>query len=123
MSTNELRIGNWIDTKDFHFDKFKGLYQYDPEWYKYVHMFEPIPLTEEWLLKFGFRMEKGADFFYCKRTKMPNVTLEVNLNFRVILFDRKRKVFTDIKYTKYVHQLQNLYFALTGEELKLNENL
>jgi hypothetical protein len=36
----------------------------------------------------------------------------------------KNFVVLDIDLTieiKYVHQLQNLYFAITGEELKLNE--
>ena len=113
MEVNELRSGNWIDTKDFHIDEFKGLYQYDPEWYKYVHMFEPIPLTEEWLIKFGF--EKKENKWY-KLIRFPTVRfLNNKLNVYVIIHSSS----VVIAILDYVHQLQNLYFALTGEELTL----
>lgn len=65
----------------------------------------PIPLTEEWLKKFGFK-------------KFKNYNDWSKGGF--ILHGRKRgfvlrKSAPDVKS---VHQLQNLYFALTGEELK-----
>ena len=67
-----------------------------------------IPLTEEWLVKFGF--EKDAEEDYCKG----------DFCFRW-QFD-KLTLLCDIGHIQppllYVHQLQNLYFALTGEELK-----
>ena len=93
MEANELRIGNWIDTKDFHIDKFKGLYQYDPEWYEYVHMFEPIPLTEEWLLKFGFKNWGDKYTFGLKG---------INIHKRQRGFVLRKSV----PIIKYVHQLQ-----------------
>ncbi len=78
-----------------------------------------IPLTEEWLLKFGF--EKGYD---------ANNTIDTWMIFtlKAHLFDLKctKPELTFSTGTlhfnpKFVHQLQNLYFALTGEELKLKE--
>jgi hypothetical protein len=51
----------------------------------------PIPITEDWLLNFGFE-QNGH--------KLP------------IQLHQRGKT-----HIKYVHQLQNLYFALTGEEL------
>ena len=69
---------------------------------------EPIPLTEDVFLSLGFTQEKqgykhwNLDLYFhedgewCESDQLP-------------LFI----------FLKYVHQLQNLYFALTGDELIL----
>lgn len=68
--------------------------------------FKPIPLTEEWLLKFGFEEKYG----YIKNG--------VHLNTDYSLFIEDEIGFNEwTADCEYVHQLQNLYFALTGEEL------
>jgi hypothetical protein len=75
--------------------------------------FEPIPLTEEWLIKFGFTEEY--------RSKMHSTFYTENLSY-YFWYENKRQ-YASFKGTdivcQYVHQLQNLYFALTGEELTL----
>ena len=69
--------------------------------------FEGIELTEEWLLKFGFkRFPWGLvkdNLLFKDDLKCSYLILQVANGFEV-------KV-------KYVHELQNLYFALTGSEL------
>ena len=85
-------IESKIDSKSFHF--------------------KPIPITEEWLLKFGFFKHNNAYVL-----EKPNENI---MNF-------KFSIWSDFTYNssefpvelKYVHQLQNLYFALTGTHLKL----
>lgn len=64
---------------------------------------EPIPLTEQWLKDFGFHNNDGSWFlesYHIHRNK----------------YDKGWHVspYADVEY---IHQLQNLYFALTGEEL------
>jgi len=86
---------------------------------QFISFIEPIQLTEEWLLRFGFKLEKDVDYFYVIKTKQKGITLEVEPNGRTILFDNKNIKFIDILPIKYVHQLQNLYFAITGEELEV----
>jgi len=77
--------------------------------------YEPIQLTQEWLLQLGFK-ETAEDFLSIK-TKKKGVYLEINLKTkRTILFD---KGYVELVFTKHVHQLQNLYFALTNKELIL----
>ena len=63
---------------------------------------EPIQLTEKWLLKLGFK-PFNKDFV---------------LN-GIIIHTRKRGFILrkSVPIIMHVHQLQNLYFALTGEEL------
>ena len=62
MKAQELRIGNYYlqdclggDISQITAEDILELYDYPLEDY-----FKPIPLTEEWLLKFGF--EKNIDF-------------------------------------------------------------
>jgi hypothetical protein len=74
-----------------------------------VEEIEPIPLTEEWLLKFGFHLDPYKNF------ELNNININ-RLNFKLTIFEDDDRYDIPIK-TKYVHQLQNLYFALTGEEL------
>ena len=68
----------------------------------------PIPLTEEWLSKFGFK--KIGSFYRIKDSRFVEVLIHDDgidvCNHSIYLL-----------HIKYVHQLQNLYFALTGEKL------
>ena len=71
---------------------------------------KPIPLTEEWLLKFGFEITKAS--------VTHNHTFSID-NFKVNNLLRGGQFWYREVELKYVHQLQNLYYALTGEELKV----
>lgn len=64
----------------------------------------PIPLTEEWLLKFGFKEVEG--FFVKGHLRL--------LAIRDLYWRANYPIIVDIIH---VHQLQNLYFSLCGEEL------
>jgi hypothetical protein len=87
-------------------------------------LFEPIPLTEGWLLDFGFDKHEN-----CRDSLMQmyynNFRLKLN-NYNEISFsiyngdvNVSRCNYNKKDYKiRFVHQLQNLYFALTGEELK-----
>ncbi len=74
--------------------------------------FEPISLTEEWLLKFGIQGWFGNNRFQIQRT--------TDKLFEVIAW--KNGISFWLCHLEYVHQLQNLYFALTGEELNVINN-
>lgn len=76
--------------------------------------YEPVPLTEGWLLKFGFKLQ-GKDFTIGELNDLNNRELR--------LFESSELNICYIDYLhpiKSVHALQNLYFALTGKELTLN---
>ena len=75
---------------------------------------KPIPLTEEWLLKFGFELKIGNYHLENFRFNISNP-----MNYDGFLFCDGYSVLTE--KIKHVHQLQNLYFALTGEELTLKQ--
>lgn len=76
---------------------------------------DTIPFTEEWLLKFGF---KDNEYSFDLKAKTKKITASW---YSRVVSTGVRNGFYIKKYShiKYVHQLQNLYFALTGEELTL----
>lgn len=77
----------------------------------------PIKLTEEWLLRLGFQKR------YDKR-KIYEIDDE-NFPFVIDCFNERFMVFCNnecqLEDIKYVHQLQNLAFVLTGKDLKYEE--
>jgi hypothetical protein len=123
MIANQLRIGNLIkfseDGTIFTVGSIeeKGFTVQNDEETTWIEAeeFEPIPLTEEWLLKFRFasnpyqdRYEKGVLHIECDKTK----------GYLQLWCEQLPQAI----FIKYVHQLQNLYFALTGEELTYGGN-
>lgn len=76
-----------------------------------IDTLQPIPLTEEWLLKAGFKAIGIDGNRWILKYKINNpFTIE---SYNYIFYS---PICTWIEF-KYVHELQNLYFALTGEEL------
>lgn len=94
-----------------------------------VEKIKPIPLTEEILLK-------CPEYSIRLISKYKRIITFSNLKSDVCVFQQDSKVirlFCDFRkntfyikygtqkiYFKYLHQLQNLYHALTGEELTVN---
>ena len=87
------------------------------QFYPYKEV-EPIPLTEEWLMRFGFdKVLPRNDKMYYRLN--DDFVIEENNVF--LLGDDAFEMLKLRRKIKYVHQLQNLYFALTGEELTIKE--
>ena len=122
MEAKELRIGNYIhpllDKKevaeicyigenDFGYERLS-----DKEYFQ-GNSIKPIPLTEEWLVKFGFELEDEKIYYHLDSYEDIYIT-KTSYSFSIY----NATHFTNIKQgIKHVHQLQNLYFALTNEEL------
>jgi hypothetical protein len=78
---------------------------------------EPIPLTEKWLLDFGWA--KGEyDTEYQDNISLNQEVLSYNVNSNMFCIETQTDVM-EINHILYVHELQNLYFALTKQELTL----
>jgi hypothetical protein len=112
-------------TTDEHFPNSKGsvsLYGRD-KWFQntfnqFEEFIEPILLTEEWLLKFGWVWNSECKSY----ERFPNYDIRMNLRFHDVsmsytMFNHVLKA-TVVRRILYVHQLQNLFFSLTGEDLK-----
>ena len=108
--------------------------------YPYFDMedeYDPIPLTEEWLWEFGFVKENIKPVSKNHGSFFSMYVDDYKYSFAYANFrddwgfyhsytdacdEKDNNKFDAISFgIKYVHQLQNLYFALTGEELKIKE--
>ena len=110
MKANELRIGNWGSNGEFELQvTSKDIYLRDVRVFGTVC--RGIPITPEWLERFKFRNSALKSNGY------------VLGDFRVIIWPSG--IITvefkgiEICIMEYIHQLQNLYFALKGEELEI----
>ena len=124
INLKSLRIGNYVSmtesqkyegselevisiNKDF-VECLRLIRESDEEW-TYKNDIYPIPLTEDWLIKFGFEKEKDGPITFFNK---DNLAIEKYSN-KCIFTDGD--IYTEI-YS--VHHLQNIYFALVGKELK-----
>tara|TARA_R110000772_G_scaffold248916_1_gene363070 strand:+ start:300 stop:659 length:360 start_codon:yes stop_codon:yes gene_type:complete len=115
IQVNELRIGNWVKYQ-FH-DRLKKVkicsndfkILDDKNTNDYKERYSPIPLTEQWLIDFGAKEWKHIRYKTFKLGILMIGSTDNMKSFEIVdLY---------MKPIKYVHQLQNLYFSLTGEEL------
>jgi hypothetical protein len=139
MKSNELRIGNYIQTEyegilqvvninsegfdyvDCRKPNYKALGRYEIE-----VVCKPIPITEEWLLKFGFvKEENNIDVCYQIEIK-DGYFLEYfkSMTYTSLMLREVNNVVGDSLFylpniPTFVHSLQNLCFALTGKELEI----
>jgi hypothetical protein len=149
MESNELRVGNLVHDYDEELIIVSGISYGDVYSSKLgetpLARIKPIPLTEEWLVKFGFELFH-YDFFDKDDPNFEEEDEEEScLVFRIIPKGYKFYYIIDLWVERndfqvgymglddnvndskgvgicnynYVHQLQNLYFALTGEELNI----
>ena len=133
MKVQELRIGNWIESDNDFFQietlqsknhwKFNGnkgdieinfIDKNKNTYYCELKYINPVPITEEWLVKFGFKKDKYYNTEFAEyRTSYEKDLFVLKENFEYLNY-------TNLKCKlEFVHQLQNLYFALTQTELQI----
>lgn len=89
---------------------------------------EPIPLNEDWLVRFGFEKDINTSWFRIGYfAEMEDVSNRMIIGYNTVSNrlgcyqeGDANGIFAQ-KTFQYVHQLQNLYFALTGTELTLTD--
>jgi len=125
METKELRIGNLLQSKYFADNiSVRGIGK-NCIWLNdnehpgpiSIDYLEPIPLTEEWLEKLGLTKSTLDNDFEPNEPKWYSwikgaFNLEIQSNGEIWF-----ELYSHYKHIKWVHELQNLYFALTEEEL------
>lgn len=130
IEPKELRIGNWVNviTKDnpvqidgIKRQKVKDGYYYsvliDGEYYLPENL-NGIPLTPKILEKCGFE-NKHAE--YCEHYKKDKILIEIipDGTYQARLeYDSSHSLW--LIELASLHQLQNLYLDLTGEEIEIN---
>jgi len=109
MNASELRIGNLVYILGLDVPIDIGRLQAISEGDKF---YKPILLTKEWLRKFGFDWDGYGEFLkegllidceYTDKGKWAAMFNMISIPYEI----------------EYVHQVQNLYFALYAEELEI----
>jgi hypothetical protein len=115
MEARELRLGNYIQDELGSVEQVESLNSYGGEEINedtVTGLYEPIFLNAEWLLKFGFQ-PSGTSWLI----DLENIVFDVqSIEEKYYLNSEGLPFSTGFKY---VHQLQNIYFALSGEELTI----
>lgn len=119
MESTELRYGNYIECygvihKLWYLDGDTIVIGDDETPTCTVEDAKPIPLTQVWLRKFGF--EGRNDTFSKNGFEMFGIEA---VSYHPCYDWTGVKV--GMRCLEYVHQLQNLFFAITGEELELKD--
>ena len=120
MKANELRLGNYV-IEDKKISRITGI---DDETristdlgffpYTFIEEINPVPLTEEWLEKFGF--EKIGTNYQYKWFLLHGNNKTGTVDF---LLNEPYSGKYNATVLKHVHQLQNLFWCLTGQELTI----
>lgn len=129
MKANELRIGNYVNNC--------GQYCYVMSIYKtnkvelgyfkdsigFVRSLDdigikPIPIKEYWLCKFGFKKSLHSGYYDKKW-----LSGDFFFDGKKLLVITEGLIDGDFPDIIYVHQLQNLYFTLTGNELECQPSI
>lgn len=127
MKNTDLRIGNLVSLSgsltlkvyEIHEDCF---YAKDSKGSSFKNTWadlKPIPLTEEMLLKCGFEFNKK---YYHSKYINDSIKLIYDFDQKILYFKYKGEFIPMIQIPKnieYLHELQNVIHALTGQELKI----
>jgi hypothetical protein len=140
MKTNELRLGNWVvynnqivKTTGLHYGMFECGCPDDNNWMCTGRISEvhPIELTEEILVKIGFKKERQliSNLFYLDyETDVDNI-----IRVKYVIYPKAPSLLKIItsqcgnyecfefmkRGIRYLHELQNAYYLLTNEELEV----
>lgn len=147
INATELRIGNWVTTEFVNeyviidaihpsdVGKVELLNIKKARCFVEFTFLKPVPLTPEILEKCGFEVLNFNNKHFWIRFpggEIGDYRLHVfpesgnqsfwHLSFSDNISGKQESYSGKIKF-RYLHQLQNLYFALTGEELEIKELL
>lgn len=145
IKPEELRIGNFVEApNDTYIDRIdkikdycfkvcvvsKGIvkinigfdaqrrFEENPVYSYGFEDLKPIPITKEWLVMFGFGQSDETEMGHNAHDEF-GFYYDYDEN-GILLLDSGAQ-YHRMEYIRHVHQLQNLYFSLTGEELEITK--
>jgi hypothetical protein len=124
IQSNELRIGNY-------YFQFGNILQVNGHIISALEKApqgqlwcKPIPQTEEWLLKFGFEKTNikmsGCNVWQKGKYRVLKSYLNDDNTYSLCIDGITPPTWAIAKF-EYVHQFQNIYFALEKQELEIKK--
>lgn len=116
IQATELRIGNLITSESSMGVAWEVMPSDIEKIYLNEQHYSGVPITEEWLLKFSWGKWKDGDMTdgHCKMYFDTR-------NKEFGLFDEVDGSKWRLRKIKFVHELQNFYYAYTGRELTIKQ--
>jgi hypothetical protein len=119
MKANEFRIGNFIKYKNIAFqcdlEDLIVIRDFEDHHYSYVE------LNEEWFLKLGFQLENNEceemNYFWWYLDELEISVFKIANRVSYCYEDN----YGISPMIKYVHELQNIYYALFEEEMSIEK--
>ena len=107
IKSSELRIGNYglKDGKTFQFKSGKDIDQ--------SNKVQPIQIDQSWLKQLGFKRKVTSNVYW-------KDTYGVDLGFTIYFIQRSntnKRTFWIRTELKYIHTLQNIFYAVSNKEL------
>jgi len=122
MKANELRIGNYVNLIAEGHENEPDTFKWDIDDYEFyldrMNFIKPIPLKEGWLFKLDNKIWSFE--WYGNRLIYQHKIFKA-VKIEQLPFNKWAFYFNEnlIQFKSYIHEAQNLYFALTNEELNL----
>lgn len=120
----DLRIGNWLhETRhikgDFQVTTIKQNGLKSSNFFLQYDECSGVPILSEWLEKFGFKktIERSYSFGYQKEYNVYRLNEFTYNGIQAAWWYDGKLLKTQVEF---LHQLQNLYFALSGTELLIS---
>jgi hypothetical protein len=121
MEAKDLRISNWVIGENSFPTKITA-YDYEHSDFDKI---QPIPLSPELLIAAGFKKDGKLPHWIYYRYRTGNhgerktFTIASNSDATVFYFEAAKGRRMTASF-HYLHQLQNLYYSLTQEELTID---
>lgn len=129
--SSEIRQGNYLLDR---FGEVEQISQFDT--YNWLENdYSGIPLTENWLVRFGMELPINEDIhyndgeaeyncWYNEFKKIHQDCLSATYNYKGLVFWQEStgfwcNILNNYTHIEYVHQFQNLIFALDKTELEI----
>lgn len=120
MKNTELRIGNWVDAGYEILNPYHQIKAADFSYLEDGREVNGIPLTPEILEKAGFVIGEDLNHTKYYDDKKGDTNLQVkDWSDSFCLGIKYGDKFISLTHIQHIHQLQNLYYALTGQELTI----
>lgn len=119
IKANELRVGNWVAHHGETDVPFRlgaqAIFNIATGFLDRQEAYSPIPLTPEVLEKCGFEKTYSGKFLMLDKMNRP-FDIIIDLNKKSVGVGDNDEYL--LSYFPHLHQLQNLFYCLRGEELE-----
>lgn len=117
MDARELRIGNWVQYDEIPYQATMSTYRILQDDRGIIEKPQPIRLTEEWLLRFGFEYHESNKSWQLYTDLGFSIWGRTGKGFEVYVESNPCG-----EQFNHVHQLQNIIYSLTQKELTIKTN-